>query len=93
MNILNHQHNRIYSVIHCLYCPVPLTVICNMYKYIRVFIPIPFSLRYLKSVQKMNHLQKMFCVESYSYFSVIVFCTENEIEIILFFSLTCIAME
>ena len=51
----------------------------------RIFTPIPFSLRYVKSVQKINHLQTIFCNESYSYFSVIVFCTENEIEIILFF--------
>ena len=27
----------------------------------RVFTPIPVSLRYVKSLQKMNHLQKIFC--------------------------------
>ena len=40
----------------------------------------PISLRYLKSVQKINHLQKIVCNESFLFF-----CTENEMEIILFF--------
>ena len=68
-----------------MYAYLYINVIFIEFIYYRVFTPIPFSLRYVKSVQKMNHLQKIFYNESSSYISVIVFCTENEIEIILFF--------